>query len=125
MIARRAGFEIASAWILRNADAAADEKYWTGRVQIMFPPCADIAARRMVGVAGSVAEHLWRGGWVEEYWPDESLSVSDWHLAGCKPDEPDDAFMDAIAEVGRLLAREGPEWQALVTESRRLIVESR
>jgi len=79
----------------------------------------------MVGVAGSVAEHLWLGGWIEDYSPEGSMSESDWHLAGCNPDEPDDALVDAAGEVGQLFDRGGPGWRELIAETRRLIVESR
>ena len=53
------------------------------------------------------------------------MSEGDWHLTGCDPDQPDDAFMEAIGEVGQLLARGGSGWQELITESRWLIVASR
>jgi hypothetical protein len=44
----------------------------------------------------------------------------DWHLTGCDPDQPDDALMEAIGEVGQLLAHEGSGWHELIAESRRL-----
>jgi hypothetical protein len=57
--------------------------------------------RRMVGMAGSVAEHLWFGGWIEDHYPD-GMSESDWYLAGCSPsDEPYDPIMEAAEEVAR------------------------
>jgi hypothetical protein len=124
VIARRLGLEIVSAWIVPN-DGEPDERTWAGRVQIRRPHEADEVSRRMVGVAGPVAEYLWRGGWIEDYFPDEAMSESDWHLAGCEPDKPDDALMDAIGEVGQMFARGGSGWQDLIAESRRLIVASR
>jgi hypothetical protein len=78
----------------------------------------------MVALAGEVAEHLWFGGGIEDFYPG-TMSESDWCLTGCKPDEPDDALMVAVEEVGRLLARGGRQWPALIAEARRLIVESR
>jgi hypothetical protein len=27
----------------------------------------------MVGVAGEVAEHLWWGGWIEDFYPEEII----------------------------------------------------
>jgi hypothetical protein len=36
-----------------------------------------------------------------------AMSESDRHLVGCEPDEPDDALMIAIEDVGRLFARDG------------------
>jgi hypothetical protein len=124
VIARRVGFKIASAWIMPNdGEEAEHEGTWTGRVQIESVR-ADKFACRMVGVAGSVAEHLWLGGSIDDYFPD-TLPEGDWHLTGCDPDQPDDAFMEAIGEVGQLLARGGSGWQELITESRWLIVASR
>jgi hypothetical protein len=92
-------------------DRRPDEKTWIGRIQIVQAP-ADPLARRMIGVAGEVAEHLW-------------FDESDWRLAGCEPDEPDDLLIDASAEVDRLLSRETPYWRALIAEIRHLIVQSR
>ena len=70
VIACRVGFKIASAWIMPNAGEDAEgERAWTGRVQIVCVR-ADKFACRMVGVAGSVAEHLWLGGWIDDYFPD-------------------------------------------------------
>ena len=57
--------------------------------------------------------------------PGHTLSEGDWHLTGCDPDQPDDALMEAIGEVGQLLAHEGSGWHELIAESRRLIVASR
>src|SRR5882762_8131040 len=112
VIARKVGFKIASAWIMPNArEDAEGERAWIGRVQIVCVR-ADKFACRMVGVAGSVAEHLWLGGWIDDYFPD-TLSEGDWHLTGCDPDQPDDTLMEAIVEVGQLLAREGSLWHEL------------
>jgi hypothetical protein len=103
VIARRVGFKTASAWDHDGREDAEDEGTWTGRVQIESVR-ADKFACRMVGVAGSVAEHLWLGGWIDNYFPD-TLSEDDWHLTGCPPRQPDDALMEAIGEVCQLLAR--------------------
>jgi hypothetical protein len=124
VVARRFGLRISSAWIVPNEGAEADEVTWAGRVQIQTSGTPEMA-RRMVGVAGAVAEWLWRGGWIEDYFPEGTMSESDWHLAGCNPDEPDDALMDAIGEVGRLFERDSLAWQELIAESRRLIVDGR
>jgi hypothetical protein len=126
VVARRLGLRISSAWIVLNeGEAAADELTWSGRVQIESVHGVDQLSRRMVGVAGAVAEYLWRGRWIEDFFPEGNMSESDWHLAGCNPDEPDDAIMDAIGEVGRLFEHDGFWWQELIAESRRLIVASR
>jgi hypothetical protein len=123
VVARHFGCEIVSAWIVPADNPGPDEKTWIGRIQIMQAP-ADPLARRMIGVAGEVAEYLWFGGSIEDFYPDV-MSKSDWRLSGCEPDEPDDLLIDAAAEVGRLLSRETPHWQALIAEIRHLIVQSR
>jgi hypothetical protein len=124
VIARRVGFKSAVAWIWPN-EGPREKRSWLGRTLLQKGPQVDDVSRRMVGVAGSIAEHLWHGGWIEEYLPQEEMSESDWRLAGCVPNQPDDVLMSAIGEVGQLLARDGSEWQALIAESRRLIVDSR
>jgi hypothetical protein len=122
------GIEVWSAWIGPNTGEAV-ERTWIGDVGISNSDLekADDVSRRMVGVAGSVAAHLWCGGLIEDYCPEDegSMSRSDWRWAGCAPDDPDDLFWDAVGEVGRLLARDGPVWQELIAESRRLILASR
>jgi hypothetical protein len=127
VIARRLGFELLSAWIVPHDGEEPDDRTWIGRVQIGRPHEASEYDRRMLGVAGAVAEHLWHGGWIEDYSPDEGMSESDWHLAGWSDpdDEPDDVFLDAIEDVGRLFTRDGAGWQELIAEARRLIVASR
>jgi hypothetical protein len=127
VIARTLGFELLSAWIVPHDGEEPDDRTWIGRVQIGRPHEASEYDRRMLGVAGAVAEHLWHGGWIEDYSPDEGMSESDWHLAGWSDpdDEPDDVFLDAIEDVGRLFTRDGAGRQELIAEARRLIVASR
>jgi hypothetical protein len=122
-IAARFGMYPVSAWIVRNDPAGDYERTWIGRVQFHQLGRLTPQQRRMVGVAGSVAEWLCGGGWIEDYFPE--MSESDWGLAGCEPDEPDGALMDAVADVGELFERDGPGWRELMTEARRLVVHSR
>jgi hypothetical protein len=125
VVARQYGLKIHSAWIVPNETKdPRQERTWDGQVQITTTSAPEIV-RRMVGVAGAVAEHLWRGRWIEDYSPEGNMSESDWHLAGCNPDEPDDAFMHAVEEVGQLFERDGLGWQELIAESRRLIIAGR
>lgn len=121
IVARRAGLEVVSAWIAPEAGG----RTWIGQIQFRSMRWAEEHVRRMVGVAGSVADHLWRGGWIEDYSPRGSMSESDWHLAGCVQDEAHDLLMDAARDVARILARGGSGWQALIAESRWLIISSR
>jgi hypothetical protein len=124
VVARWARAGVASAWIIQNDGLAADEKAWAGRVQIISVSDVNPHRRRMIGVAGAVAEHLWCDGWIEDFWPD-GMSDSDWRLAGCGPDEYDDALWHAIHSVGRMFRADGPVWPAVLREARRLIVNSR
>jgi hypothetical protein len=124
VVARRFALRMSSAWIVPNEGGESDEKTWIGRVQIESVDKADQLSRRMIGVAGAVAEHLWQRGWIEDVYPD-GMSETDWALAGCDPDEPDDLLMDAGEEVGRLFERDGLRWQELLAETRRLIIASR
>jgi hypothetical protein len=67
VVARRLGLRISSAWIVPNErETAADEQTWSGRVQIESLQGVDQLSRRMVGVAGAVAEWVWWGGWIED-----------------------------------------------------------
>jgi hypothetical protein len=91
VIARRVGFKTAVAWIWPN-EGRREERSWLGRTLLQKGPQVDDLSRRMVGVAGSIAEHLWHGGWIGEYLPQEEMSESDWRMAGCVPNEPDDVL---------------------------------
>jgi hypothetical protein len=94
-------------------------------LQIIDGTIVDPHRRRMIGVAGAIAEHLWQDGWIEDFWPEGNMSESDWQMAGCEPDQPDDAFWRAIDSVSRMFRVDGPMWPVVLREARRLIVESR
>jgi hypothetical protein len=83
--------------------------------------------RKLVAVAGSVAEFCWRGDEIDLfYWYEpEVMSESDWEMADCSPGQPDRACFTAIEEVGELLGRGRPLWGELIANARRLIVNSR
>ena len=121
VIARHFGCRIASAWIIPADDPAPNERTWIGRAQYQGVP-ADPAKRRMIGLAGEVAEHLWRGGVIEDFSPDDAMSDSDWRCAGYEPHCVDDALEEAAHDVSELLAM---LWAELIREARRLIVEAR
>jgi hypothetical protein len=128
--ARCVGWEVISAWIERNGCRAAEEsgwaedRSWIGSVRCIDWQNADENSRRFVAVAGPVAEHLWGGESIEEF-PFDCLSQSDWRLANCEPNEPNEFLIDAVERAGQLFERHGEGWQALLLESRRLIYESR
>jgi hypothetical protein len=122
VVARRFDLEILSAWIVPN-DAGPEERTWRGGVLIKKAGAPEMVCR-MVGCAGAVAEWLWGGNWIEDFYLD-GMSEADWLIAGCAEGCPDDALMDAVQQVGKLFERCGAGWQELVAEARRLIVDSR
>jgi hypothetical protein len=129
VIARMLRIRFSSAWIMPVDDASPpEESSWTGRVQLIrIPKRLGKFRRRMLGVAGRVAELSWRHERVDHdlwSWP-EMMSESDWHIAECAPGEPDRACCLAILRVADLLKRDGQLWSSLVETSRVLIVESR
>jgi len=50
------------------------------------------------------------------------LTRCDWRLCGCRPDEPDDALIEAAGKVGELFSRDGAQWRAVIAE---VIIQSR
>jgi hypothetical protein len=121
VIARRVGLEIVSAWIASGGG----QGEWIGQTQFRNANGTDKFALRMVGVAGSVATHLWCGRSIEDIFPEGSMSECDWHLAGYSVNANDAQLMDAVRGVAYLLVREGPGWQELIAETRWLILDSR
>ncbi|WP_438748376.1 hypothetical protein [Pararhizobium sp. O133] len=121
----------ADAWIHRNETVDhLREKTWLGHMTMYdLPTVSDHQHVRMVAVAGMVAETLWKCGHDEEYadpwgWEDylldeDSMSPSDWRLAGCAPGEPDDDLFDVVAQVGMLFM--GDLWSTLTRMSRSLM----
>jgi len=102
------------------------EKTWIGQFQYLRP--SSQRKRKLVAVAGAVAELCWFGQPVEEelFWLEPGMmSDSDWRLAGCNPGEPDRALCRAIEKAGELLCRNGPLWGNLILKSRDLIGSSR
>jgi hypothetical protein len=125
VVARRFGLKIGSAWIAPNDGP--EERTWVGRVEISTADAPEIACQ-MVGMAGSVAERLWQGESLGDYWLGDLMSDSDLRLAGCplsEADEADDMLWDAAIKVEKLFERGNEGWQELITEARRLIVDSR
>jgi hypothetical protein len=106
------------------------EKEWVGSIRCQAEGVA-ASKRRMVAVAGLVAEACWDGEDfydVREFFDlnPERMSQSDWDLSGCLCGEPSKQLLDAMEQVFELLNRErGRLWNALLVEARDLIVRSR
>ena len=106
-----------------------EERTWQGRSG--FQQIRSPVHRRMISVAGAVAECCWHGAGFEdvsfslEYEP-EFMSPSDWAIAGCASGEPTPELVEAAKQVFSLLTRFGGVlWPALLTEARQLIITSR
>lgn len=131
VVARHLGLRILEAGIRKNDLQELDEKEWIGSVQCQMEGVA-ARKRRMVAVAGVVAEACWEG---EEYCHGvyeffdtnpEKMSPSDWDFSGCLCGKPSEQLFDAMKQVFELLnSGTGGLWNALLVEARRLIVQSR
>lgn len=124
----------ADAWVHPNETGEPlAEKTWIGHMIWRNRPVEyGHPHARMIAVAGMVAETLWKNGHDEEYaepygWEDhlfdeDSMSYSDWRLAGCEPGEPDDILCDVVAEVASLFM--GDLWPVLTDMSRTLMSDT-
>ena len=108
------------------------DKAWIGQTQYIDPSLLHrtIPSKRMAmfAVAGAVAECCWRGNSFHDLnWDDpDAMSASDWAGCGCEPGNPTRQFFRTIEVASFLLDREtGALWPTLLSEARRLIVESR
>lgn len=76
---------------------------WTGKACFWSKP--DIAHRRMIAVAGAIAEACWFGKDLEDvndefFWfESEVMSDSDWAYCNCAKGEPTPELMDAITAI--------------------------
>lgn len=126
VIARRVRVE-AAAWIFRRPTAdPRREKTWGGQTTF-YSQFSRPQHRRMIAVAGAIAEHVWDGelDFLRDegeavWWDAAIMSDTDWRHAGCEPGEPNAKLMGAVAKVIDLLA--GPLRADLYAEARRLIV---
>ena len=101
------------------------QKTWVGTTYCNLQT-ADSRQRRMIGVAGAVAELCWRGEFVDDdYWIDpEMMSKSDWRWTQCSPGAPDKKCVEAIYAVATVLERGASLWGELVRTARDLIVST-
>lgn len=124
----------ADAWVHPNQTIdPLGEKTWLGHMTMYNRPVADSHPHtRMIAVAGMIAETLWKNGHDEEYldpwgWEcylldEDSMSPSDWRLAGCEPGEPDDDLFHIASEVAELLMTE--LWSGLTGIARTLMSDT-
>jgi hypothetical protein len=129
VIAMHLGAQVQSVHIRKNRTADLwSEKSYVGQATYSEPP--DFEQRRLIAVAGMVAEEVWRArGVTEHYWGDvmldpECMSPTDWAETGCTPGDPDFELHEAAEAVEVLLG--GALFPKLTVLSRRLIeAESR
>lgn len=128
VVARYLGLMTLQAEIRKIEPLDISEKEWVGSIRCEAEGVAS-SKRRMVAVAGLVAEACWDGEYdVCEFFGSnpERMSQSDWDLSGCLCGEPSKQLLDAMEQVFELLNREmGRLWNALLVEARDLIVRSR
>ena len=129
VVARHVGARNVSAHIFRRCDATIEgDKSWGGQARwFELDRKLSPARRLMVGVAGTIAEDVWRGNDMDDLndsglWTDEAImSPTDWDMTGCDPGEPTPLFMQAVRLVADLLT--GPLRAELLATARRLIVD--
>lgn len=121
----------AHGWIHPSeTDTPLEKKTWLGHMTAgNLPLEIGHSHLRRIGIAGMVAETLWKNGhhaeYVEPYgFEDELLdedcmSYSDWRMADCLPGEPDDDLHAAAAEVAALFMSD--LWTPLIHMSRMLM----
>ena len=129
---RHRGMHEVDSWIERVGDPTHYNKAWVGHCRWRNPSRISKATRCMIGVAGMVAEELWKAGNDPDRMDDlydllddpNCMSESDWCNAGL---DRDTAFTKKqrreIEAVIDLLS--GALWSELLVQARRLIIESR
>jgi hypothetical protein len=135
-MARHIGLTAISAWLVEMPGAGKYEKLWIGHTRFLSP---SVLKRKiphmkfaMFAVAGAVAECCWQRTSYDETvdydtWNEEdAMSESDWASCRCEPGNPSTQLLTTIEAVFLLFDREvGKLWPPLLSEARRLIVNSR
>jgi hypothetical protein len=128
VIARHVGARNISCHIFRRCEATIEgDRSWGGQTSWFELDRKLTRSRRvMVGVAGSIAEAVWRGETDDldgesAWWEETIMSPTDWQMTGCDPGEPTLAFMRAVDKVLDLLT--GPLRAELYATGRRLIAD--
>jgi hypothetical protein len=130
VVARHLGIMTVQVEIRKIEPQDFTDKEWVGSVQCLTEGVV-ASKRKVVAVAGLVAEACWDGEKFDDLYDalelnPEEMSQSDWDLSGCLSGEPSKQFWDAMEQAFELLNREtGKLWNALFVEARGLIVRSR
>jgi hypothetical protein len=132
IIARHRGMHVIGSWIERAGDPTRGTSAWGGRCRWHNASRTSKVTRCMIGVAGMVAEALWKAGndpcrmdSISDILDDPNcMSESDWRTAGIDPDSGWTTTQErAIERVTDLLR--GPLRVELLAQARKLIFESR
>ena len=135
-IGRHIGLAAICAWLEKTPSPGSYDKLWVGHTRYTS---SSILVGKMprkklplFAVAGAVAEFCWQQVTFDETLGDEcwhdvdTMSESDWAGCGCAPGNPTRQLFKTVETVFALLDREaGALWPALLSEARRLIVDSR
>ena len=137
VMARHIGLTNVSARLEETPDSANDifcNKLWIGHTRYLKSGVTSekLSDKRlmMFAVAGAVAEFCWQQDTYDETldaWDEpDAMSESDWAGCRCEPGNPSPQLLRIIEMVFSLLDREGGTlWPMLLSEARRLIVNSR
>ncbi len=132
IIARHRGMHVIDSWIERVGDPTRLTSAWGGHCRWRNPSRVSKVTGCMIGVAGMVAEELWKAGndpnrmgSIYDLLDDPNrMSESDWCTAGLHPEaEITTTQLRAIEAVIELLC--GPLRSQLLAQARKLIIESR
>jgi hypothetical protein len=132
VIAVHRGMKKVESWIERVGDPTLSDKAWVGHCSWRIPSRASSKSDVMMGVAGVVAEELWKAGndpdrmdYIYDLLDDPNcMSQSDWRNAGLdrnavftkKQRREIEAVIDLLS---------GPLRSGLLVQARRVIIESR
>jgi hypothetical protein len=133
-IAVHLGLHDVSAWIHQTGiEDVMQGKSWVGHTQYPSGGFTLMSAqrRRMIGVAGFVAEEAWDSRhdfdpcWEDLLWDPAAMSTSDWATAGCDPGNPNQDALRAVDAVAALFhPGVGALWAPLLSVARLMIQEN-
>ena len=133
VIARHRGMREVDSWIERVGDPTRYETSWVGHCRWRNPTRGSRRSDTMIGVAGMIAENLWKSrndpGLMDSIYDllddPNCMSESDWRNAGIDCDNgwtktTQHRQIEAVIDL-----RSGPLWSELLRRARKLIIESR
>jgi hypothetical protein len=103
VMARRVGMLCLNAKTCEHQPKDLTEKNWVGSIQCVTAGVT-MKTRRLVAVAGAVAEACWRGETFDNFQCDwelgpEIMSQADWEMSGCCPGEVSVQLWKAVKQA--------------------------